>query len=183
MDVILENYNNLLSVENHVICEKRGKVLDRDTECIVHEHVNIQEKFCKWEEISIVPLESTQSTPYKTNLRDPSLQSSNLKRHKAWKTREVYKYKDCMQFSNECAIVGVNSRIHIENKEHKNKEFDKDFVHEDKLALKQNINGKNLHQCSECEKCFTKTRDLHLHQRIHTGKKRYKCNKHQRIHT
>ncbi|EDL81076.1 rCG30576, partial [Rattus norvegicus] len=100
MDVILETYNNLLSVENHLIHGKHGEVLEQDTECIVHELVNIQEKFCKWDEISKMTLESTQSTPYKTHLRDPSLRSSNLKRHKAGKTREVYKYKDCVQFSN-----------------------------------------------------------------------------------
>uniref|UniRef100_A0A8C6IGW5 KRAB domain-containing protein n=1 Tax=Mus spicilegus TaxID=10103 RepID=A0A8C6IGW5_MUSSI len=44
MDVMLENYNNLLFVENHCIHGKYGKVLDQDNQYIVHEHVNIQEK-------------------------------------------------------------------------------------------------------------------------------------------
>ncbi|MCV4614611.1 hypothetical protein OFM04_32445, partial [Escherichia coli] len=78
MDVILETYNNLLSVENNLIGGKHGNVLEQDTECIVHEHMNIQKNFCKWDEISKMTLESTQSTPYKTHLRDSSLQSSNL---------------------------------------------------------------------------------------------------------
>ena len=41
MEMMLENYNNLLFVEYHLICGKHGKVLGQDTEYTVHEHVNI----------------------------------------------------------------------------------------------------------------------------------------------
>lgn len=47
MDVMLENYNDLLFVENHCIHGKYGKVLDEDIQYIVHEHMNIQEKSSK----------------------------------------------------------------------------------------------------------------------------------------
>ena len=61
--------------------------------------------------------ESTQSTPEKTNHRDASLQSSNLKRLKTGKTREVSIYKDCEKYVNESSIIKLNQGIHIGNKE------------------------------------------------------------------
>jgi KRAB domain-containing zinc finger protein len=39
-------------VENHCIHGKYGKVLDEDIQYIVHEHMNIQEKSSKWDELS-----------------------------------------------------------------------------------------------------------------------------------
>ena len=78
MDVMLENYNNLLFVENHCIHGKYGKVLGEESQYIVHEHVNIQEKSSKWDKLIKVILESPQCTPYKTN--HSSLQYSNQKK-------------------------------------------------------------------------------------------------------
>ncbi|GAB1289223.1 Zinc finger protein 534 [Apodemus speciosus] len=196
MDVMMENYNNLLFVENRLICGKLGKVLDQDRECIVQEPVKIPEKSSKCNGLSGMINESTQSTPYKTNDRGVALQSSNLKRHKTGKTREVSKYNDFVKCSNECTLVSVNHGTRIGKQEHNNTEFDIGFVPKHKLMKKQNNNGKKLYKCSECDKCFSHIKTLRCHQRIHTGEKLYKCtecdrcfthkghfNKHQKIHT
>ena len=84
MDVMLENYNNLLFVENQRICEMYRKVLDQNIQFIVHEYVNILEKTSKNNELSNMIHESNQSAAHKTNHRDASLQSSNLKKTYIW---------------------------------------------------------------------------------------------------
>uniref|UniRef100_A0A8C6H9L5 KRAB domain-containing protein n=1 Tax=Mus spicilegus TaxID=10103 RepID=A0A8C6H9L5_MUSSI len=40
VDVMLENYNNLLFVESHRVCHRDEKVLDQGTKHIAHERVN-----------------------------------------------------------------------------------------------------------------------------------------------
>ena len=83
--------------------------------------------------------ESTQSTPYKTNDRDVALQSSNLKRHKTGKTREVGKYNEFVNYLNECTLIGVNQGILIGKQENSITEFVIGYVPKHKLMWKQNI--------------------------------------------
>ncbi|XP_028640068.1 zinc finger protein 239-like, partial [Grammomys surdaster] len=204
MDVMLENYNNLLFVENHRICGMYGKILDQDTEYIVHEHVNIQEKSSKCNELSNMIHESTQSTPHETHDRDASLQFSNLRILKTGNTEEVCKYEECSNGLNICSIISLNQEIHIGKKEQNgNTEFDKVFFSKPKPLVKQNNSGvnpdkyskpdhrftqrdnlqilqsvypgKKPHKCSECEKRFTQKFKLKMHQRCHTQRKLYKC--------
>ena len=77
MDVMLENYNNLLFVENHCICGKYVKVLCEDIQYIVHEHMNIQEK-SKWNKLSNVILESPHYTPHKCSECDKCLPTNPI---------------------------------------------------------------------------------------------------------
>ncbi|OBS65868.1 hypothetical protein A6R68_05591, partial [Neotoma lepida] len=67
MDVMLENYNNLVFVEYHRICDKYGKVLDQGTKHIVHEHVNIQEKPYKCNDLGKMVHEFSLCTPNDTS--------------------------------------------------------------------------------------------------------------------
>ncbi|XP_028639824.1 zinc finger protein 525-like, partial [Grammomys surdaster] len=192
MDVMLENYNNLLFVENHAIYGKYGKDLIQGTHHIAHEHENIQEKSFKYNELSNIFHESTKTTPYKTIHSDASLQSSNLKRHKTENTKDV-----CVNCLNVCSIVRLNQGIHEDNKEDdRNTEFDKVSVSKRKLELKQNNTDVNTYKCSELDKCFIQRNNLQSQQRIYSGKKPHKCSKcdkcftqksslsiHKRIHT
>eukprot|EP00073_Rattus_norvegicus_P043377 XP_017445400.1 PREDICTED: putative zinc finger protein 56 isoform X4 [Rattus norvegicus] len=66
MDVILENYNNLVFVENHRISGKNEKILYQGTKHIVHQHVNIQEKSYKCNKFGKMVHESSQCIPYDT---------------------------------------------------------------------------------------------------------------------
>uniref|UniRef100_UPI00402B7267 LOW QUALITY PROTEIN: uncharacterized protein LOC143311034 n=1 Tax=Arvicanthis niloticus TaxID=61156 RepID=UPI00402B7267 len=190
MDVMLENYNNLVFVENHCICHKYENFLDQDAQHIVHEHVNIQEKSYKCHELGKIIHESTQSAPYKTNLRDTSVESSNLKRHETGNTRELSKYKNCIKCLNLCSRISLNQGIHIEKKD------DEVFDSKQNLMLKPTNSGKKPYKCNDYDKCFIQKGDLRSHQRMHTGEKPYKCSEcdkcftiksdlrvHQKIHT
>ncbi|XP_028636761.1 zinc finger protein 813-like [Grammomys surdaster] len=197
MDVMLENYNNLLFVDNHRICGMYGKVLDQDIQYIVHEHVNIQEKSSKFNELSNIIHESTQSTHHKTHDRDASLQFSNLKIVKTGNTEEVSKYKECANGLNMCSNISLNQGILIGKKErNRNTEFHKVFLSKHKPLVKQNNSGVNLDKCSEPDKCFAQRNSLQRQQSFYPGKKPHKCSEcekyftqkfklrmHQRFHT
>ncbi|EDL99756.1 rCG23000, partial [Rattus norvegicus] len=73
VDVMLENYKNLFFVESHHLCHKYENILDEDTQCIVHKHVNIQSYKCH--ELGNPIPESIQSISHKTSHRDISLES------------------------------------------------------------------------------------------------------------
>ena len=117
MDVMLENYNNLLFVENnHHVCVKHDEVLGQGSKYSAPEHVNIQEKSNKWKECGKMIHESSKSTPYQTNNRDASIESSN--RHKTENAREPCKYKDCVNGLNLYPITCHNQTVYLEIKEH-----------------------------------------------------------------
>eukprot|EP00072_Mus_musculus_P072716 XP_017174479.1 PREDICTED: uncharacterized protein LOC112422 isoform X2 [Mus musculus] len=199
MDVMLENYNNLLFVENHCICGnyEKEKVLEQDTQHIFNEHGHIQEKSFKCNESNNIIHESSQSTPHKTNHRDATLQSSNLKRHKTRTTKEVCTYKDCVNRLKVSSIISLNQGTHIEKKEHnRNKNLDEVLVSKYKPIVRQNNSEMNTYTCGEFDKCFTQSDNLQSQQRIYPLKKSYKYSEsdkcftqkfylgiHQKIHT
>uniref|UniRef100_A0A8C2LKH9 KRAB domain-containing protein n=1 Tax=Cricetulus griseus TaxID=10029 RepID=A0A8C2LKH9_CRIGR len=94
MDVMLENYCNLLFVENHRTCGKCEEILHRGTKHFIHDHENIQEKTYKCNELGKVIHESCQCTPYNTNA---CVETLNINRHKSSKAgEELCKYTDCV---------------------------------------------------------------------------------------
>ena len=90
--------------------------MDQGTKHIAHERVNSQGKSDKCNELAKMLHESSQGTPYKTNLRDASVEASNLNRHKIRKTGdESCEFKSCINCWNVC----VPSLVKIKNP-HKN---------------------------------------------------------------
>ena len=172
MDVMLENYNNLLFVENHCICGKYEKVLDQDSQYIVHEHMNIQEKSSKWDKLSNVILESLQCTPYKTNHSSDALQFSNQKRLKPRNTKEVCKYNDSVNSLTLFSTISLNQGIHMQKKKHNgNAESEKAFISKHKVMVKRNNTGVNPYKCSKFDKYLTQRDKLQSQQRIYHEKK------------
>ncbi|EDL99757.1 rCG64313, partial [Rattus norvegicus] len=111
MDVMLENYNNLFYVGNHCMCHKYENILDQGIQHIVPQHVNIQVKSDKCYEFGNTIHESTQSIPYKTNLRDTSDTSLNLSRHEPRNNREPCKCKNCVNCLSSCSTVSLTQEI------------------------------------------------------------------------
>ena len=99
--------------ENHCIHGKYEKVMDQDSQYIVLEHMNIQEKSSKWDKLSNVILEAPQCTPYKTNHSSDALQFSNQKRLKPRNTKEVCKYNDSVNSLSLFSTISLNQGIHI----------------------------------------------------------------------
>ncbi|GAB1300593.1 Zinc finger protein 944 [Apodemus speciosus] len=142
IDVMLEHYNNLFFVENHCICPKYDKVLDQETQHFVHKNVNIQEKSYKCYEHGKIIHEFTQSILYQAYFRDTCVKSSNVNRHESGNTRELCKYKNCINCLKLCSIISLNQGIHIRKKEHNGTVLDKVFDSKQKLRQKQANSGK-----------------------------------------
>ncbi|XP_059109664.1 zinc finger protein 54-like [Peromyscus eremicus] len=187
VEVMLENYSNLVYIENHRKC-KYGKVLDRGSKHIVHHHVTIQEKSYNCNELGKSLHKFSQCTPHDTsdsaenyknntysNYRDASIESSHQNNHKDMNAEEKPCKLDCGNSLNLCSTVSQNERIHPGKREHKNSEDDKSFDSKCKPMLQQIYNEKKSHQCRRCKKCFRTYSGLSKHQMRYTGEKTYKC--------
>ncbi|XP_028439592.1 zinc finger protein 709-like [Perca flavescens] len=63
-------------------------------------------------------------------------------------------------------------------KRHHCQHCDKSFTTSGYLKIHQRVHtGENLHNCDQCGAVFTQHSDLNRHKRIHTGEKLYSCDK------
>ncbi|XP_028717104.2 zinc finger protein 54-like [Peromyscus leucopus] len=207
-DVMLENYSNLVSVENYCICDP------------VHQHVKTGKKSCQCNELSKVLHDPSTSRLYRTsettenasnyrcsNHRDASIDSSNPDRHESMHTGEEHcKSKNCGKSLNFCPNIPQDQRHYTAKKHNSQREYDDCFGSTYNL-IKQIISiGETPHQCEKCrkkpykcnicDKSYNQSASLKAHQRLHTGEKPYKCKEcgksfrllvvlknHQKLHT
>ncbi|XP_035309697.1 zinc finger protein 54-like isoform X4 [Cricetulus griseus] len=197
-DVMLENYNNLVFVENYYKCEP------------VHQHVKTEKESCQCNELGKVLHDPSTCALYRTsettensnnytciNPRDASVDSLNPDRHESRHTgEEPCRSKDCEKSVNLCSNITHDQRFYPAKIEQRQGEYDDYFSSAYRLLLQPVNIGDKRHQCGTCGKCFSAASKLIVHERVHTGIKPYKCNvceksftqissfkAHQRIHS
>ncbi|CAO2627557.1 Zinc finger protein 54, partial [Lemmus lemmus] len=197
IDVMLENYNNLLSVENYYICDPVRQCMKTEKEsyqCNKLDNVVHDPTTCAYYRTR----ETTENSNYRcSNHGDASIDSSNPDRHESTHTgKELYKSKNCEKSLNLCSNITQDQSLYTARKEHGQGEYDDYFDSRSSLVQQTVYIGEKPHQCGKCKKCFSTASSLTVHQRIHNGNKPYKCNFcgksynqcanlriHQRLHT
>ncbi|XP_028717093.1 zinc finger protein 54-like isoform X2 [Peromyscus leucopus] len=198
IDVMLENYNNLVFVENYCKCDP------------FHQHVKTGKESCQCTELGKVLHDPSTCALYRTsqttenasdyrcsNHGDAFIDSSIPDRHESMHIGdEPCKSKDCEKSLNLCSNITQDQRLDTAKKEHRQGDYGDDFSAAHGLLQQPIYIAEKPYQCGKCGKYLSTASSLTVHQRIHTGKKPYKCNvcdrsftqctnlkTHQRLHT
>ncbi|KAK7809230.1 hypothetical protein U0070_025639, partial [Myodes glareolus] len=157
IDVMLENYNNLVSVENYCKCDP------------ARQHMNTEKKSCQSNELSKVlhdpstcALKNTSETTQNgnncrcSNHSDASVDSSNLDRHDSMHTgEEPCKSRGCEESLNMCSSITQAQRLYAVKKDNRQEEYDDHFSSAYSLLQQPIYIGETPHQCAKCRKCFS----------------------------
>ncbi|KAK7809248.1 hypothetical protein U0070_025657, partial [Myodes glareolus] len=198
IDVMLENYNNLVSVENYGMCNT------------VPQHVKTDKESRQCNEIGKMLHDPSTCALYRTsetaensnnyrcsNNGNASVDSSNLDRHESMHAgEEPCKSRDCEKSLNLCSNITQNHRVYTARKDNRKGEYGNCFSSAYSPMQQTIYIREKPFLCEECGKCFNTASNLSVHRRIHTGKKPYKCDIceksfarrsnfkiHQRLHT
>eukprot|EP00073_Rattus_norvegicus_P033429 XP_008756984.1 PREDICTED: zinc finger protein 51 isoform X2 [Rattus norvegicus] len=178
IDVMLENYSNLVSVENYCIC---------DTVC---QPVKTERESCQCNELGKMLHDPSHGGLYKRSDttetsnnyrcckdRDVSVDSSNPDQHKSTHTgEEPCTSEDCEKSFDLCSNITQDQTFYTEEKEHRQEKHDDHFSSTYSLMQQSIYIGANAGQCVKYGKCFSIASSLSIQQRIDTGNKPYKCN-------
>ncbi|KAK7809234.1 hypothetical protein U0070_025643, partial [Myodes glareolus] len=184
IEVMLENYKNLLFVEN-CKCDP------------VHQHVKTENQSCQCNELDKLLHDLSMCAVYRTNEtsensnnyrcnshRDASVSSSNKDRHESMHTgEEPCKSKDYEKALNLCSNIIQDQILYTTKKEHKQGEYG-DYFDSTYSLLQQpiyivsgDISAHTLKAITDStlKRNFTNAMTLNMHYRIHTGERPYKC--------
>ncbi|XP_035293781.1 zinc finger protein 54-like isoform X1, partial [Cricetulus griseus] len=178
IDVMLENYSNLLSVENYYKCDS------------VHQHVKTEKESCQCNEPGKVLRDPSTCALYRTsettensnnytfsNHRDASDDSSNPDRHESMQNAgEPCRSKDSEESLNLCSDILQDQTVYIAKKEHRQEEGEDSLSSVYSLVQHPIYIEENPHQCGKYKKCFRTACYLTDHERIPTGIKHCQSN-------
>ncbi|KAK7796746.1 hypothetical protein U0070_020340, partial [Myodes glareolus] len=148
IDVMLENYNNLVSVENDYICDP------------VHQHVNNEKESSPCNELDKMPHDPSTCAPYRTsettensndyrcnNHRKDSIDSSNPDRHESGEN-------PCKSKDYEKSNITQDQRVCTAKKEHRLGEYADSFLNAFSVMQQAICNREKTYHCEECGKYF-----------------------------
>ncbi|KAK7809239.1 hypothetical protein U0070_025648 [Myodes glareolus] len=162
LSVMLENYNNLVSVENYYLYDH------------TQQHAKTEKQNCQCEELGKMFHDPSTCALYRTSetidnsnnyrcnrYRDASIESSNPETHESMHTgEEPCNSKESEASLNLCTNITPDHRLYTAKKEHRQGEYDDYFDTTDSLSQQPVYIGEKTHQCGKCRKCFSTASSL-----------------------
>ncbi|XP_069849505.1 zinc finger protein 25-like [Dipodomys merriami] len=179
-DVMLETYNNLVSLEHCVPKPNLIVKLEQGVEPWIGE---VSDK--NFTDVSGIEdvIKMCQQSPDEclceatvTKINTVEERKSDLNFQPETPTVELpYAYEECRKFPTQKSSLSRHWRTHTEEKTSECKKCGKTFRQSYLIFHQRTHTGEKPYECNKCGKSFRHKANFTVHWRIHTGEKPYEC--------